>query len=148
MAAGREALNHNEQPDSPDAIRLYFLDLNGPQALDEKNILTLMEREPMPFQKIAERFHPIDSQTKTVYIPLGKGAELAERLRSGQRSRKLFRALGQYGVSVYPQHFEALDLAGDLEVLEDGSAVLTNLALYDDDTGLSLTADNGKGLFI
>ena len=56
--------------------------------------------------------------------------------------------LGQYGVSVYPPHFEALDLAGDLEVLEDGSAVLANLALYDNDKGLSLTAETGKALFI
>lgn len=56
--------------------------------------------------------------------------------------------LGQYGVSVYLRHLEALDLAGDLEVLEDGSAVLTDLAPYDDKTGLSLTAEEGKGLFL
>ena len=39
-------------------------------------------------------------------------------------------------------------MAGDLEVLEDGSAVLTNLALYDSTTGLSMTADEGKFLAI
>ena len=49
---------------------------------------------------------------------------------------------------MYPQHFEALNLAGDLEVLEDGSAVLTNPALYDSDMGLSLAADAGKFLSI
>lgn len=151
VAAGREALNRCGRPDSPEAIRRYFqelLDLKGPQALDQKNVLTLMEQEPMPFRKTAERFHLIDSETKTVYIPLEDGAELTERLRSGERGRGLFRALGQYGVSVYPQHFQALDLAGDLEVLEDGSAVLANPALYAGDTGLSLAADYGKGLFI
>ena len=73
---------------------------------------------------------------------------MIQRLRSGEHSRALFRALGQYGVSVYPQHFEALNLAGDLEVLEDGSAVLTDLARYDNNTGLSLAADNGKLLLI
>ena len=151
IAAGREALNRCAQPDSPDAIRRYFqelLGLKGSAALDQKNILTLMKKELMPFRKIAERFRLIDSETKTVYIPLEAGAELIQRLRSGERSRALFRALGQYGVSIYPQHFEALDMAGDLEVLEDGSAILTNLALYAEDTGLSLTADGGKGLFI
>lgn len=150
-AAGRQALNLCGRPDSPEAIRCYFqelLDLKGPKALDQKNILTMMGREWMPFRKTAEKFHLIDSETRTVYIPLGGGEELVQRLRSGERSRSLFRALGQYGVSIYPQHFEALNLAGDLEVLADGSAVLTNLALYDNDKGLSLTADSGKGLFI
>ena len=151
VAAGRQALNRYDQPDSPEAIRCYFqelLDLKGPEALDQKNILPMMEREYMPFRKIAERFHLIDSETKTIYIPRKDGEELVRRLRSGERSRALFRALGQYGVSVYPQHFEALDLAGDLEVLEGGAAVLTNPAMYDNDIGLSLTADSGKALFI
>ena len=151
VAAGRQALRSYDQPDSQKAIRCYFqelLDLKGPEALDQKNILTIMEREFMPFRRIAERFHLIDSETKSVYIPLEEGEELVRRLRSGERSRELFRALGQYGVSVYPPHFKALDMAGDLEVLEDGSAVLTNLALYDSTTGLSMTADEGKFLAI
>ena len=151
VAAGRQALSRCDRPDSPEAIRCYFqelLDLKGPEALDQKNILTVMEREFMPFRRIAERFHLIDSETKSVYIPLEEGEELVRRLRSGERSRELFRALGQYGVSVYPQHYAALDLAGDLEVLEDGSAVLTNLALYDSRTGLSITADEKEFLAI
>ena len=151
VAAGRQALNRYDCPDSPEAIRCYFqelLDLKGPEALDQKNILTAMERHYMPFRKIAERFHLIDSETKTIYIPLGEGEQLIQRLRSGERGRALFRALGQYGVSVYLQHFETLHLAGDLEVLEDGSAVLTNRALYNNNTGLSMTADDGKFLAI
>lgn len=151
VAAGRRALKQYSQPDSPEAIRCYFqelLDLKGPEALDQKKILPTMEQDYMPFRKIAEKFRLIDSETKTVYIPLGDGEKLIQQLRSDECSRALFRALGQYGVSVYPQHFEALDLEGDLEVLENGTAVLTNLALYDNDTGLSLTADTGKGLFI
>ncbi len=102
----------------------------------------------MPFQTVAENFHLIDSETRTVYIPMGEGEELTRRLRSGEWDRKLFRALGQYGVSVYPQHFEALDRAGALEVLEDGSAILTDLALYDPNMGLSLTAEEGRFLSV
>ena len=151
VAAGRQALNCHSQPDSPEAIRHYFqelLDLKGPEALDQKNILTMMEREWMPFRGVAEKFHLIDSETKTVYIPLGDGARLIARLRAGEYSRALFRELGQYGVSIYPPHFQALDLAGDLELLENGMAILSNLDLYDGDTGLSLAADSGKGLMI
>ena len=154
VAAGRQALNRYDQPDSPESIRYYFrelLDLKGQEALDQKRILAMMEPDYapfMPFRKIAERFRLIDSETKTVYIPLGEGEKLIRRLRSGEHDRALFRALGQYGVSVYPPHFAALDLAGDLEVLEDGSAVLTNLSLYDHAVGLSMTADEGKLLLI
>ncbi len=149
VAAGRWALSCCDRPDSLEAIQCYFqelLDLKGPEALDQKDILSAMKRDYMPFQKIAERFHLIDNDTKTVYIPLGAGEELIGRLRSGERSRGLFRALGQYGVSVYPPHFEAL--TGDLEMLEDGSAILNNLELYDNSTGLSLAVDSGRGIFL
>ena len=153
VAAGRTALNRYEQPDSPEAIRCYFeelLDLKGPEALDQKGILTSMQpdRAYMPFREIAERFHLIDSDTKTVYIPLGAGEALVRRLHCGERSRALFRELGQYGVSVYPDHFERLGRAGGLEILEDGSAVLTDPALYDSAVGLSLTAEEGTFLAI
>ncbi len=151
VAAGRVALNRFDRPDSQEAIRCYFqelLDLKGPTALDQMDILAAMEREAMPFRKIAEKFHLIDSETRTVYIPLGKGEELVRRLRDGEHSRALFRELGQYGVSVYPPHYAALEQAGDLEVLENGVAVLSNPALYDSGMGLSLKADEGKGLFL
>lgn len=71
--------------------------------------------------------------------------EKAPLSRSG---RSLFRQLGQYGVSIYEQHFAALETAGDLEVLENGAAILRSTALYSSETGLSLKADSGKGLFI
>ena len=151
ITAGRQALSRYQRPDSPEAIRYYFqelLDLKGSQALDQKRILPTIEREFMPFRKIAENFHLIDNETKTVYVPLGEGDGLIRQIRCGERSRALYRALGRYAVSVYPQHFEALDLAGGLEVLEDGSAILTDLTLYDSAVGLSLAVDSGKALFI
>ena len=43
---------------------------------------------------------------------------------------------------------EVLAPAGDLERLEDGSAILATPSLYSEETGLSLEADCGKGLFI
>ena len=141
--AGRAALDHTDRPNSPEAIACYFgelLDLKGPAAQDQKNILPLMEDRvnKFPFRTVADRFHLIEENTRTVYIPLGDGAELAARLRSGECSRNLFRKLGQYSVNVYQNHFEELDRAGALELLEDGSAVLTDLSLYDTATGLTL----------
>ena len=147
IKAGRAALEHAERPDSPETISRYFrelLDLKGKEGQDTDGILPLME-DPyilMPFQEVDRRFRLIRSETCTVYVPRGEGAELAEQLRAGERSRALFRALGQYGVSVYTDHFAALDRAGALELLEDRSALLTDLELYEETTGLKIDVDS------
>ena len=151
IGAGRMVLEQYDDIASQEAIQAYFhtlLELKGAEAQDIYGILPKIRTELFPFQSVAERFHMIDSPTRTVYIPLGAGAELVGRLRAGERSRALFRQLGQYGVSIYENHFAALDQAGDLERLEDGSAILATLSLYSEETGLSLEADCGKGLFI
>ena len=151
IGAGRMVLEQYDDSASREAIQAYFhtlLELKGAEAQDIYGILPKIRTELFPFQSVAERFHMIDSPTRTVYIPLGAGAELVGRLRAGERSRALFRQLGQYGVSIYENHFAALDQAGDLERLEDGSAILATLSLYSEETGLSLEADCGKAFFV
>lgn len=151
IGAGRMVLEQYDDIASREAIQAYFhtlLELKGAEAQDIYGILPKICTELFPFQSVAERFHMIDSPTRTVYIPLGAGAELVGRLRAGERSRALFRQLGQYGVSIYENHFAALDQAGDLERLEDGSAILATLSLYSEETGLSLEADCGKAFFV
>lgn len=151
IGAGRRTLSAYDALDSKEAISFYFhelLDLKGEQALDQKNILQQMKTNPMCFRTIAEQFHLIDSPTKTIYIPIQDGAALVERLQNEEHSKTLFRALGQYGVSVYPKHFDALYQSGAITLLENECAVLTDLSLYTEQTGLSLEADCGKALFI
>ena len=151
IGVGRKVLEQYDDIASREAIQAYFhtlLELKGAEAQDIYGILPKIRTELFPFQSVAERFHMIDSPTRTVYIPLGAGAELVGRLRAGERSRALFRQLGQYGVSIYENHFAALDQAGDLERLEDGSAILATLSLYSEETGLSLEADCGKAFFV
>lgn len=151
IGAGRAVMARHEDMASRDAIHDYFselLDLKGKEAQDKAQILPLIQSEFFPFRTVAERFHLIDSPTRTVYVPLGEGAEWVERLRSGESSQGLFRRLGQYSVSVYEKHFTALEAAGALEVLENGAAILCDLALYSEETGLSLESDSGKGLFV
>ena len=146
-----EVLEQYDDIASREAIQAYFhtlLELKGAEAQDIYGILPKIRTELFPFQSVAERFHMIDSPTRTVYIPLGAGAELVGWLRAGERSRALFRQLGQYGVSIYENHFAALDQAGDLERLEDGSAILATLSLYSEETGLSLEVDCGKAFFV
>ena len=144
-------MSRHDDMTSQEAIHDYFselLDLKGREAQDKEGILSLIRSQFFPFRVVDQKFHLIDSPTRTVYIPWKEGAELLERLRAGEGGRKLLRMLGQYGVSVYEKHFAALEAAGDLEVLENGAAILRNPDLYREDTGLSLEADSGKGLFI
>ncbi|MBP3701319.1 MAG: CRISPR-associated helicase Cas3' [Lachnospiraceae bacterium] len=151
IGATRSVLMHREDISSEEAIHEYFselLDLKGENAQDKKQILKRMESGDFPFKSIAEDFKLIENDVKTVYIPNGENRDLISRLRQGERSRKLFRELGQYGVSVYKQHYEALYEAGDVEILDDNAVILTNDNLYSEKTGLSLEADFGKALFI
>lgn len=151
IGAARIVMEQYEDFSCHDAIHDYFSQLyglKGSEAQDVKGVISLIKTECFPFRKVAERFRLIESPTVTIYIPYKEGSDLIQRLREGERSRRLLRQLGQYGVSVYENHFAALKASGDLELLEDGIAVLWNEALYTEETGLSLSADSGKCLFI
>ena len=151
ISAGCRVMENFEDIGSPEAITAYFqelLVLKGKQAQDVEGILPLMEQELFPFQKVAEKFRMIDTETRTIYIPQQAGAALVERLRSGEHGRSLFRQLGRYGVSVYQNQFDALNSMGALEILADGAAVLLDLKQYDNLMGLSPDTDGGKALFV
>ncbi|HCO62314.1 MAG TPA: CRISPR-associated helicase/endonuclease Cas3, partial [Clostridiales bacterium] len=89
---------------SQDGIRRYFtqvMECLGAENLDKDGILKMVDHDMMPFRRVDGQFHMIDeNQQCTIYIPRGAGAALVNRLRSGERSRRLFRRLGAYGVSV------------------------------------------------
>lgn len=147
----KEILDQHEDFSTAQAIHAYFsllLYRRGTAAQDTQGILSLMEREPFPFRKIAENFHLIDSPTRTIYIPLEAGEALIQRLRMGEKNRQLFRSLGQYGVPVYEPHLQALEMAGALEHLEGNLLVLRDLTLYSEETGLALDVTSGNALFL
>lgn len=140
---------------SPEAISAYFnelFNLKTPEALDKKRILPMLRDGVngcmLPFAQVAEQFRLIEAPTRTVYLPVGEGAELCRRLREREMSRALLRRLGVYSVECYDAQFRALDSAGALELLPDGSAVLTDMTKYDPKTGLALDVELGIGLFI
>ena len=72
----------------------------------------------MPFRTVSERFKLIEDASRTVYVPWKDGAEVTDRLQKGERSRKLFREAGLYGVTVYENHFQDMDRSGALYILE------------------------------
>ena len=149
------AARRNPDLASPQAIEAYFSELyriRGERALDKKGILSALQSGIsgclLPFAQVAEVFHLIETPTKTVYLPIGDGAPLCAHLQRGECSRALLRQLGIYSVACYAPQFDALDTAGALELLPDGSAILTDLSKYDAKTGLTLNIETGCGLFI
>lgn len=153
--AARSVWNRYRDPSSPEAIEAYFSLLRavkGKDALDQKQILagfkSSMEGRMLPFATVAERFRLVESPATTVYLPLPENTDLFNDLRAGKTSRALYRRLGQYGVSVYPNHLEALRAAGALADLDGAGWLLTDATLYDRTTGLKLDVETGKAWMI
>ena len=77
-----------------------------------------------------------------------------ERMLEQRSAQQLYRALGRYAVSVYEPHFQKLCAAGalltarEVSVLDADSAILNDMTLYSDVTGLSLEPETGRAEFI
>lgn len=162
IGAAREALKGDRDPAAQETMRQYFTSLRsltGSAALDRDGIVSAFEKGiagcEMPFRTVAENFHFIDQNTRTIYIPYDdEGEALIAQLQAGLCSKSLYRKLGRYAVSVYDVHFKALYSAGalltarEIPVLDDNSAILTDSSLYSETTGLSLEPESGKAEFI
>ena len=151
VKAGRISMADTNDISSKDAVERYFkelLSLKGAEELDKKDIIKRLRKDNFPFKTVSELFKLIDTDTKTIYIPTEESERLIDRLRYGERNRALYRELGQYGVSVYENHFRALEGAGAIQMLDDGSAVLTDSTLYSPKTGLKFETNSGQALFI
>lgn len=136
---------------SPEAIQSYFqfllYSLKDIKQLDEKEIISCAEQ--MKFKTVSERFHIIDGAGYTIYVPVGEGVALAEKLRQNGPNRALLRQLGQYAVSVYRQYFEELCRTGALEQISENAGILQNTGLYSSETGLPFElSEQSQAIFI
>ncbi|MGN1002940.1 MAG: CRISPR-associated helicase Cas3' [Oscillospiraceae bacterium] len=154
IGATVEALRGNADPGAPESIQRYFASYRSliGNNLDKAHVVDHLRYGisgcSLPFETVAKDFRFIDQATKTVYIPLGDGEEICRTLLSGCASRTQYRKAGQYSVSIYEQHYQALLDSGDITPLDAESAVLNNCALYSKETGLSLHVDTGRAEFI
>ena len=154
IGACTEALQYDADPADLETVKHYFNSLSSliSENIDKNNIISAISNGisgcMLPFETVANLFNLIDNSTRTVYIPLEKGAELIEKITDGTAARSDYRAAGRYCVSIYEQHYQSLLSSGALNTLSDDSAVLTDLSLYSSEMGLSLNMDSGKALFI
>lgn len=144
-----------EDVSTMEAIRAYFTQvytLRG-ELLDEKQVVPRFEEgmksQGFPFAAIAGEFKLIESDTKTILIPKEeKSKEYATRLRAGERARALLRDMGRYSVQVYDHDYKHLYELGMIEVLDAEIAILCDMAIYEETTGLCLSAEGGRGLLV
>lgn len=154
IGAAREVLRRSSDVDDAETIWQYFAawrslvgdNLDKSEAV--RHLRAGIHGCMLPFKTVAEDFHMIDQNTKTVYIPIGSGAEVCQRIAAGIADRQDYRRAGQYSVNLYEQHFQSLVTSGDIQIIDDGSGILTNPALYHPETGLSLQAEFGKAIFM
>lgn len=150
ISVARDLAHYYPDIASPESIHTYFQELYkiSGNELDSKEIVRRLEEGAgnalFPFETVAKEFHLIDERTKTILIPAEeKAKDFAKQLRRGERNQKLLRAIGPYCVSIYENHYQALIQTSALEVLDDEIAILADLSLYNEKTGLSLQI--GKG---
>ena len=154
-AAARGVMRRYDDPGSLDAIRDYFQEvywIKG-DSLDAKQIeRRLNERAKameFPFESVAADFELIESSLVPVIVPYrGQTGEdgtvdaLAEKLRWIERPGGIARLLQPYVVSVWPRIRSTLIATGAASVIEEAKfgqqfVLLTNIRLYDEETGLS-----------
>lgn len=156
ISALHYAMRHVDDLNTPEAIESYFGELLGviktKRSMDKRDVLSAfkngVEGCMFPFAQVADNFRIIDTPTRDIYIPIGEGAALCDRLRLGDVSRAILRRLGEYSVSCYSTQFDALNSAGAIDVLPTGDAILMDRTQYNDHTGLTLDVETGIGIMI
>jgi len=126
-------------PTDPAVMEDYFRRLYHKLEPDRRGIQA--QRAELNFANTADLFHMIeDGYSTPVVVPYGEAAERIAAARSAP-SRKTFRALQPFTVSVHPQDITRLQEAGALDPLNDpadSALVLTEpfSHLYDERFGL------------
>ena len=151
VGATNEVLHFHKDIADLESIKWFFhsyRDLIGKSNIDVADTIKKLCCSRVMIETAANEFHLIDNITKTVYIPCEENLDMINRIRDGSVDRYLFRKLGKYAVNIYNNHFEEFFNVGDIEIVGDGIAILSNLKQYNKQTGLSLTADTGRAEFI
>ena len=149
VAAAESVLHQFEEINTRPAIRAYFQQLlwaKGDAALDEKRILE--SESAFTFRNTAEKFHLIDENTLTIYIPSKADSGDIQALRDKQFSKGLLRRLSQSAVNLYDTECQKLMENGALEMFaEDGYAILLNPNMYSDECGLEICPEGDECFF-
>jgi CRISPR-associated endonuclease/helicase Cas3 len=142
---------------SLEAIGAYFEQLRyiiGEDGLDKNSAVQEFNAGrsscSFKFKSISKKFKLIEDSTKGIIIPYNEEADkLIERLRWGERSRSLFRAIQRYSVSLYEGDLKRQHELGTVAKLDsDGEFLVYAVGYYDKRCGVPLSPQGGMGLFV
>jgi CRISPR-associated endonuclease/helicase Cas3 len=138
---------------APETVKAYFEQLfynRGDENLDAKGIIPMFTDGTASFSfgfaDASDAMRLIDDRARQSVYVLHNEPELFERVMSGERSRELFRLLGQYEVSLYAHELKELSDIGAVE-RRDESVLLLFERYYDQRIGVTLSPQGGEGLF-
>jgi CRISPR-associated endonuclease/helicase Cas3 len=137
---------------SLEAVKCYFEQLRyiiGLEGLDKKSVVQAFntganEAFSLPFESVSKTFHLIEEDTVQIYV-LTRAPELYLRLRKKDYSRKLFRELQKYAISIRKSDFVKLE--HQFERLDEDILLLTTQDFYNKKIGIELSSNGGYGLF-
>lgn len=143
----RIVLNQYADPISIPALTAYYQELYGIQgknAFDKNEIMACFEKgiydEPnFDFRTAAEKFKIIKDDTVSVIVPWDDFAmKEINKLRYAELPTSFLRSLQPYTVNIYPNEFNALDQAGNIEIIKERFVVLISMEkeVYHPETGL------------
>jgi CRISPR-associated endonuclease/helicase Cas3 len=95
----------------------------------------------------AKLFQAIDSPTRGIIVPYGKGNEIIAELAASPEIEKEFRLLRQaqrYSVNVYPHELKKLSDRGAINEIQQGSGIYyLDEQYYSNTFGLSMETVSG-----
>lgn len=136
----------------PETVRNYFARLYAASDLDEEGILGMTSINTaskegfwrFQFATIADKFHFIDEDTKSIVIEQGEAKELLDETDPwAGPSPAALRRLQRHSVQVYSHELEKLQAQGRVETKFGFLPVLSGGQGYSEKTGLDVTLEEG-----
>jgi len=155
VAAYEYAVRNHEDIASLESIKAYFEQLRyfiGAEGLDKGSIVQdfnggIKAGMSFPFKTVAQAFRLIDQNTKNIIVPVEEEAiALIDRIRQGERSREVFRAIQKYSVSLYDTDLKNLLGVGAVESIDEEIHILS-AQYYSEQYGVELAPTGGFAIF-
>ncbi|GGI85641.1 CRISPR-associated helicase/endonuclease Cas3 [Deinococcus wulumuqiensis] len=137
--------NIDHDMNGTEILRRYFSMLYGDVHPDELHIQPL--RRELEFRKVAETYRLIRDDTVSIIVPYG---DYLKALIQWQHfpSRKSWRALQPYVVSIYTHEARQLAKGGAIRELEEGVYLFEAVGQYDPLVGLPIDRDPADLIYI